>query len=255
MSFWARRWREENLDDISEPVARVTADAGTAPRQLPVARGPIEPLVAIIDARLRAMLADGVLAAGAKLNENALAQQMQVSRSALREAVRRLEQSALVTIIPNRGVFIRQLALPEMFDLFDVHAGLARSAGRLVASRIGADQLQALEQCQSAMAAALANGNIEHYRKLNGRFHQDLFTFAGNARLSSLHEMIATELQLSRRHNLGTLHQLRSSVLEHGRILEGIRAGDEARTARAFEQHVLNGKSRMLDTVGATEMA
>ncbi len=210
--------------------------------------------MAIVDARLRAMLASGALAAGAKLNENALAQQMQVSRSVLREAVRRLEQSALVTIIPNRGVFIRQLALPEMFDLFDVHAGLARSAGRLVASRIGADQLKALEQCQFAMAAAFADSDIERYRDLNGRFHRDLFTFAGNARLTSLHEMIATELQLSRRHNLGTLHQLRCSVLEHGRILEGIRAGDEARTARAFEQHVLNGKSRMLDTVGAAAM-
>ncbi len=240
---------------MADQVARVIASAETTAHQPPVARGPVEPLVASIDARLRTMLADGVLAAGAKLNENALAQQMQVSRSALREAVRRLEQSALVTIIPNRGVFIRQLGLPEMFDLFDVHAGLARSAGRLVASRIGADQLQALDQCQTAMTAALADGAIERYRSLNGRFHRDLFSFAGNARLSSLHEMIVTELQLSRRHNLGTLHQLRCSVLEHGRILDGIRAGHEARTARAFEQHVLNGKSRMLDTVGAVETA
>lgn len=216
----------------------------------PVPRGPVEPLVTIIDARLRAMLADGALTAGAKLNENALAQQMQVSRSALREAVRRLEQSALVTIIPNRGVFVRQLTLPEMFDLFDVHAGLARSAGRLVASRIGADQRQILEQRHDAMVQALADGAIEQYRQLNGRFHRDLFSFTGNPRLSALHEMIATELQLSRRHNLGTLHQLRCSVLEHGRILEGVRAGDETRTARAFEQHVLNGKRRMLETVG-----
>ena len=66
--------------------------------------------------------------------------------------------------------------------------------------------------------------------------------------------MIATELQLSRRHNLGTLHQLRCSVLEHGRILEGIKAGDETRTARAFEQHVLNGKHRMLETLGVAAM-
>ena len=242
------------LDDTSHPAARAAAEGGVASVQPPMTRKPVEPLVATIDTRLRAMLVDGVLVPGAKLNENALAQQMQISRSVLREAVRRLEQSALVTIIPNRGVFIRQLALPEMFDLFDIHAGLARSAGRLVASRIAPDQLQMLEQCQSEMAAALADGAIAHYRGLNGRFHWNLFTFTGNARLSSLHEMIATELQLSRRHNLGTLHQLRCSVLEHGRILDGIRAGDETRTARAFEQHVLNGKSRMLDTVGAAAM-
>jgi len=239
------------LDDMPDAMTSDSGDTRLPAHQDPVPRGPVEPLVAIIDARLRAMLADGVLTAGAKLNENALAQQMQVSRSALREAVRRLEQSALVTIIPNRGVFVRQLTLPEMFDLFDVHAGLARSAGRLVVSRIGADQRQLLEQCQDAMVQALADGAIEQYRQLNGRFHRDLFAFTGNPRLSALHEMIATELQLSRRHNLGTLHQLRCSVLEHGRILEGVRAGDETRTARAFEQHVLNGKRRMLETVGA----
>ena len=243
------------LDDRSEGIMSDSGDSWPAAPQDPVSRGPVEPLVAIIDARLRGMLADGVLTAGAKLNENALAQQMRVSRSALREAVRRLEQSALVTIIPNRGVFVRQLALPEMFDLFDVHAGLARSAGRLVASRIGADQRQVLEQCHEAMVQALADGAIEQYRQLNGRFHRDLFAFTGNPRLSALHAMIATELQLSRRHNLGTLYQLRCSVQEHGRILEGIRAGDETRTAKAFEQHVLNGKRRMLETVGTASPA
>lgn len=243
------------LDDRSEGIMSDSGDSRPAAPQDPVSRGPVEPLVAIIDARLRGMLADGVLTAGAKLNENALAQQMRVSRSALREAVRRLEQSALVTIIPNRGVFVRQLALPEMFDLFDVHAGLARSAGRLVASRIGADQRQVLEQCHEAMVQALADGAIEQYRQLNGRFHRDLFAFTGNPRLSALHAMIATELQLSRRHNLGTLYQLRCSVQEHGRILEGIRAGDETRTAKAFEQHVLNGKRRMLETVGTASPA
>ncbi len=240
------------LDNSSgRTTPRDAAQAEPAPplRQGPVVRGPVAPLVAAIEQRLRAMLADGVLSAGAKLNEHALAQQMQVSRSTLREAVRRLEQSALVTIIPNRGVFVRQVDLPDVFDLFDVHAGLARSAGQLVATRVSAQQVQCLEHRHAAMAAALAAGGIDHYRELNADFHRNLFSFAGNARLTALHAMIATEMQLSRRHNLGNLHQLRASVLEHGRILDGIRAGDETRTARAFEQHVLAGKRRMMETV------
>lgn len=55
--------------------------------------------------------------------------------------MRRLEQSGLVTIVPNRGVFVRRVELKEVLDLFDVHAGLARSAGRLVATRITDAQL------------------------------------------------------------------------------------------------------------------
>ena len=197
------------------------------------------------------MLVDGALAAGGKLNELALAQQMQVSRSALREAVRRLEQSGLVTIIPNRGVFVRSVGLQDVLDLFDVHAGLARSAGRLLAQRASAEQVSHLEACQAEMVAALAAEQIDRYRDLNNAFHRDLFGFASNSRLIALHSMIASELQLSRRHNLGTLHQVRASIFEHARILEGLKARDETRTARSFEQHVLAGKRRMVESVAA----
>lgn len=233
------------------PLSKAKPPARLGASQLPVVRGPTEPLVAVIDQRLRAMLVDGTLAAGGKLNELALAQQMQISRSALREAVRRLEQSGLVTIIPNRGVFVRSVGLQDVLDLFDVHAGLARSAGRLLAQRASAEQVSHLEACQAEMVAAMAAEQIDRYRDLNNDFHRDLFGFASNSRLIALHGMIASELQLSRRHNLGTLHQLRASIVEHARILEGLKARDETRTARSFEQHVLAGKRRMVESVTA----
>src|SRR5947209_7384631 len=104
--------------------------AGPADRKVsPVARDAAEPLVSTIGLRLRAMLLDGTFRAGAKLNELALANSLAVSRTALREAVRGLEHSGLVTVIPNRGVFVRQIGLQDMMDLFDVHAGLAHTAG------------------------------------------------------------------------------------------------------------------------------
>ena len=235
----------------SPPLNKARPPVRPGAQQPPVVRQAAAPLVAAIDQRLRAMLADGTLAAGGKLNELALAQQMQVSRSALREAVRRLEQSSLVTIIPNRGVFVRNVGLQDVLDLFDVHAGLARSAGRLLAQRTSAAQLSHLVACQAAMAAALAAEAIDRYRDLNADFHRDLFGFASNDRLTALHGMIASELQLSRRHNLGTLHQLRASIVEHARILDALQARDETRTARAFEQHVLAGKRRMVESVTA----
>lgn len=237
------------------PTDSAEADKRTVWHQSPVARGQTAPLVSAIDDRLRSMLSDGVFVAGAKLNENALAQQLQVSRSALREAVRGLEQLGLVTIVPNRGVFVRQVGLSEIFDLFDVHAGLARSAGRLLATRVTVQQLRDLEAQHEAMLAANRVAAVDQYRTLNARFHNDLFGFAGNARLCSLHSGIAAELQLSRRHNLHTLHQLRASVLEHARILEAIRARDEERTGRAFERHVLAGKRRIADTIATATTA
>jgi len=220
-----------------------------AERLVPIERGTTPSLVAAIEERLRQLLMDGGIAAGGKLNECALAQQWEISRSALREAVRRLEQSGLVTIVPNRGVFVRRVGLKEVLDLFDVHAGLARSAGRLVATRITDAQLAMLEECSRAMNTARDAGQVGAYYALNSEFHRNLIAFSGNDRLISLHGAIASELQLSRCRNLGSGHQVRESAAEHERILEGVRARDPRRTARAFEEHVLSGKQRMINSL------
>lgn len=83
----------------------------------PIEREGEPSLVAAIAGRLENMIISGEIESGGKLNEYALAQQLHVSSSALREAVRLLEQLGLVTIQPNRGVFVRRVSLKEALDL------------------------------------------------------------------------------------------------------------------------------------------
>ena len=197
------------------------------------------------------MLQDGTFLAGAKINEMPLATRLGVSRTVLREAIRRLETSELVHIVPNRGVFVRQVGFREMLNLFDIHAGLARTAGRLLGERIDDGQVARLEGCLVQMRQAAKHGAVASYRDLNAAFHHDLFAFTGNARLVSMHAAIVAELQLSRRRNLAHPAQLRASLSEHARILDAVRARDPGRAARAFEQHVLAGKRRTTDTAAS----
>ncbi|MDP4026157.1 GntR family transcriptional regulator [Methylobacterium sp. NEAU 140] len=206
-------------------------------------------LVAAISGRLESMIIAGEIEAGGKLNEFALAQRLQVSRSALREAVRLLEQLGLVTILPNRGVFVRRVSLKEALDLFDVRSGLAYTAGRLAAARGSDEQVSALRGLHEEMVVAWERREIDRYYDLNLRFHADVMAMTGNDRLAALYAMMSNQLHLFRRRNLGNLAQLELSLQEHARILEGIETRDTAKTSRAFERHVMIGKQRMLDTL------
>lgn len=208
-----------------------------------------ESLVGGLVALVRDRVVRGEIAPGAKLNEHAMAASLGVSRTALREAVRVLERSNLLVIEPNRGVFVRRITLKQAMDLFDVRAGLARTAGLLAAVRASEAQLDAMRTLHARMVAARAVEDAAVYYDANTQFHATLMAATGNERLMLLEDMMGAELQLFRRRNLGNAGHLDASGAEHGRILDAMVARDPMRAARAAERHIAMGKQRMLDTM------
>jgi DNA-binding GntR family transcriptional regulator len=220
----------------------------------PIDRDAGPTLVFAIEKLLLDLILSGGAPAGRKLNENELARKWGVSRTALREAVRRLEQAGLVTIIQNRGVFVRRIGLGEALGLFDVHAGLARTAGRLLCNHITASQLTELETLHLEMVVAKDNFESEKYYVINAQFHDMLMKYTRNIRLIAFHEMISNGLQTFRLHNLQSGGQIEASVREHGKIIDALKERNPEKAAQAFEQHVLAGKQRMLDAIPADSL-
>ncbi|MFG1421657.1 GntR family transcriptional regulator [Roseixanthobacter liquoris] len=216
----------------------------TAP---PIERQTSAPLVSQIVERLEEMIFSGAIDAGRKLNELTISKQFGVSRTALREAVRLLEQAGLVVVEPGRGVFVRRISVKQALDLFDVRAGFARTAGRLAALRASEAQIGELDALHAAMMACRTALDFPGYFDLNTRFHAVIFAAAGNERLTLLNEMINNELNLFNRRNMARAPYLDISIQEHERILTCIRSRDGERAARAFERHVLGGRQRMLE--------
>lgn len=206
-------------------------------------------LTQVVRKKIESLILTGEIAPGARLNELAIATRFEVSRSPIREAVRSLEQAGLVAVVPNRGVFVRRIALEEAVDLYDIRAGLARSAGRLIAQRITAKELEAVEALHVEMQAAMESGDTGGYYHMNLRFHDLLMEATQNARLAELDETIRNQLQLYLRRGVHGAAQLRLSNTEHGRVLAAIREGDGEKAGRAFEAHVLSGKQRTLDNL------
>jgi DNA-binding GntR family transcriptional regulator len=202
-----------------------------------------------IQEKVRVMIDDGTLRPGERVNEQALAVQLGVGRNAAREALRSLEQTGLVRIVPNRGAEVRKVSLEEALDLYDVRAGIAHSAGRLATLRIEPAEEAELQKLLDGMEAALAARDGAEYSSLNQLFHDLLMAATKNPRLINLHKSVAAELSLHIRKGVYTMAQMHLSHVEHCDLFEALRNGRVSEAADAFERHILNGKQRMLDTV------
>jgi DNA-binding GntR family transcriptional regulator len=206
-----------------------------------------------VSGQIEAKVLSRELKPGAKLNEQAMAAQLGVSRGALREAIRSLEPTGLIDVIPNRGAFVRRVSLEDVLHLYDIRAGLARTAGRLLTTRTSASELKHLFSLHEIMIGAGEAGEIDRYHALNLVFHQALVSYTGNPRLQRLDGGIAKELALFMRRGVFTSASARRSSFEHGQLLDAIKRGDSEGAAAAFEAHILAGKQRMIDSISLTQ--
>jgi len=208
-------------------------------------------LTTIVREKIERMILSGEFAGGERLNENALAARLNVSRGPLREATWSLEQAGLVQIVRNRGVFVRKISLEDALHLYDVRAGLAHVAGRLLAGCINAQQIALLTEIYDALERSRKGLDQAAYIDGNRRFHTSLVGFTGNKRLISYHETTEKELRLFVRRGVLGPARLRVSNREHKQILDCIIKGDDEGAAAAFERHILNGKRRMLESLSS----
>ena len=208
-----------------------------------------ESLTNIMRERIERMIVSGEVEAGGRINENALAAEFHISRGPVREAIRSLEHTGLVEIVRNRGVFVRKVSLEEALHIYDLRSGLARVAGRLLATRITTEQIDAVEALYRQMEEARAAEDQVAYNEGNRLFHTRLLEYAGNPRLAAYHQTTEKELQLFVRRGILGPARLRISSREHRKILDCIIQGDPAEAAEAFETHIINGKQRMLDSL------
>ncbi len=212
----------------------------------------LESLTTLVRDEIERMILNGEIAAGERLNENALAARLNVSRGPIREATWSLEKAGLVKIIRNRGVFVRTISLDDALHLYDVRSGLARIAGRLAAQRATSEQIDAIKAVYDDLEKAGDAQDQSAYHEGNRLFHAKIVEFAGNPRLTSYYETIEKELRLFVRHGIRGPDRLRISSSEHGLVLDCIVRHDDEGAAAAFERHILNGKQRVLNSLSSS---
>ncbi len=202
-------------------------------------------LPALVQVEIEQLILSGELAAGERINESDLAMRFGTSRVPVREALRCLEESRLVRSEKNRGVFVREVAIEEADEIYDVREALDQLIGQRAAERATPQQLRELEAALDEMDRATDVEDVKSYHALNLRFHDMLVDSAGNARLTESYRLLTKGLLLFRLRGLQDGGGLPVSNTEHKAVVAAIAAHDAARAGRLLRQHAAASRARM----------
>jgi len=198
------------------------------------------------------MILAGDLPAGSKLNEATVADLLGVSRGPVREAFRALEESGLVRLEKNRGVYVRQISVDEADEIYELRAVLDEFVGRRVAQMSTPEVVRDLRARVDRMEKAAASGDVDAYYQTNLDFHDRLVELTGNSKLLLTYRRLVNELNLFRRAALAQAGTLPVSTREHRMIVDRIAAGHATAAGRALLEHVVASRDRMHRTRVAT---
>jgi DNA-binding GntR family transcriptional regulator len=202
-------------------------------------------------AALRQDLVRGRWQTGDILSAYALSEELQISRTPVMEALKRLEQEGLVEIIPQVGCRVVGPAPAALLDLFVVRAALEGAAAAAAARWIGEDALAEQEHLLGRLEAAAERHDQAVYAELNERFHLLVFDASRIPRLAEL----ARTLWMPLRHQMAYLPlteaQVRESAAEHRELYEALRHRSPRRARLAAERHARLAAARYADGLEA----
>ncbi len=213
------------------------------------ASAPAPGLAQTIADQLQALIHAGEVLPGERLNEAALALRMGTSRGPIREAIRILTGIGLVTAVPNRGVFVRQISVREMLEIYELRALLFGHAAEQAAEHLGPAQRAEFEALLAQMDEACEAGDGTRYYAVNLRFHALILELGGNRRAHQAYDDYVKELHLFRRRYFDAAGNMRRSNSEHRQIFEAIATGAGSKARTLAQKHVLEGRQRLLATM------
>ncbi|TFD85459.1 GntR family transcriptional regulator [Cryobacterium lactosi] len=199
---------------------------------------------------LRARILSGELVSGLMLREQALAEELGVSRTPIREALRRLDEAGLVTVVPNRGAQVVPWTIEQVRETYFVRAGLESRAAGLAASRITPDEIAMLSVLIDAMEPLVTAEDelgITELGRLNAEFHRIVVTASRSPQLMALTTSVArVPLMEAAFRAHGALYRSRSNH-QHRDILTALRTGDTIWAEAAMRSHILGARNAVSD--------
>lgn len=188
---------------------------------------------------------------GERLNIAALAKDLNVSNTPVREAISRLEKVGLVKIIPYRGPYVRSLSASETAEVYDVRISLEVLAARLAALHADPESLARIEGRLEEYALARIDGNRDEVLNADIRFHESVALASGNRTLIDMLAMLSDWTLLFMQFGVPPSRTPSASGATHESILEAIRSGDKELAASAMRKHLVVGKAALVQQLSA----
>lgn len=195
-------------------------------------------LHATVLARLRDMIVEGELAPGARLNERVLCEQLAVSRTPLREAMKMLAAEGLLALLPNRGAMVPELSADDIRHTFELMAALEAANGELACARITAEELDEIRALHYEMLACYARRDLPGYYRRNHAIHALINLAARNPVLTQTYRTINARIQALRFRSNFNREKWEAAVEEHEQMIDALAKRDGARMRAILTQHL-----------------
>jgi DNA-binding GntR family transcriptional regulator len=186
---------------------------------------------------------------GHRLDVDRLAEELTVSVSPIKEALKQLESEGLVEVLPRRGTVVRQFDAADVAELYEAREIVEAAAVRRVIDR-GAHRalLGELSRAIADFTASCDRGRIVHADQAlaaDNRFHLLIVSATGNRRLASIHASLIDQSHLVRRFSM-RLDRAEGTVAEHHSILAALSAGDRDEAERAMRRHLVQAREAIV---------
>lgn len=194
---------------------------------------------------LKQAIMTGELAPDERLMEIHLANKLGVSRTPVREAIRRLEKEQLVVINPRCGAKVAGITDKDVTDALEVRLAVENMAVRLAAQNISKNQVEKLNQINKAMEQAVVRDDISGISDADNNLHRAICEAGGNNVLSMIMMMLEEHVLRYRVEYIRSIQDFDALLTEHKELIKALQAGDEAEASRLITIHIENQSNRI----------
>ena len=220
-------------------------------RLSPIRLDSYQPLREVVCETLRAAIRQGVLKPGERLMEIQLAEELGVSRTPVREAIRKLELEGYVIMMPRRGTYVANLSIRDVNEVFEIRTSLDSLASGLAAERITDEELERLQRLLVLIGGYIETNNMDKIVETDTEFHDLLYQASRNTRLVGIIFNLREQLTRFRATSMSFPGRLKATLEEHRRIVEAIAQGDVKEAQLAAEDHMEKSEQTLLKSMEA----
>ncbi len=198
------------------------------------------PLRDVVFNTLRQAILKGELEPGERLMEIHLADRLGVSRTPIREAIRKLELEGLVLMIPRKGAEVARISEKSLRDVLEVRRSLDQLAIELAIERMTDDDIAALEAAQEQFREAVAGADAMAIAQCDENYHDIIYNATGNSRLVQILNNLREQMYRYRLEYIKDADKRQILVLEHDQILKAVKGRHVAEARIAIREHIDN---------------
>lgn len=198
------------------------------------------PLRDVVFNTLRQAILKGELEPGERLMEIQLADRLGVSRTPIREAIRKLELEGLVLMIPRKGAEVAKISEKSLRDVLEVRRSLEELAIDLACQRMTDEEIRSLEEAQEAFRTAVETGDAMTIAETDEHYHDVIYTGTGNNRLVQILNNLREQMYRYRLEYIKDADKRQILVVEHDHILKAMKSRHVAEAKAAIREHIDN---------------